>query len=68
MTLTSYVLLVYCKRDSDLIGYGDRGVGGPMIVNKSCEHMRTERAVMEVCQENRLLLAKNISAKVQAIC
>lgn len=57
-------ITVNCKRDSHLIGYGDHGVYGPIIVNKSCARMRTDRDVMEVCQEKHLLLAKNVFAKV----
>lgn len=49
-----------CKRDSDLIGYGDSGVGGPIIVNKSCVRMRSVWVLMEVCQEKDLLLAKHL--------
>lgn len=50
----------YCKRDSDLIGYGDSGVDGPIIVNKSRARMRGARVLMEVCQEKHLLLAKHL--------
>lgn len=49
----------YCKRDSDLIGYGESVVGGPIIVNKSCARMRGARVPMEVCQGKHLLLAKH---------